>query len=150
MLALTALLVALYSPGPAIFAQTRMGARRRYDAESESWKTTEFTIYRFRTVHYNCDQSLHKNFIKALADGDVKAGEDQAARFKLDNDLRITHAGRFLRQTSLDDLSQIAGVVKGDMSLVGPRPVSEYELEHYAEKQRMQLCAVLGLTSFGK
>ena len=101
-------------------------------------------------MHCNYDQSLHKTFIKALVDGEVKAGEDQATRFKLDNDPRITRAGRYLRQTSLDDLSRIVNVMKGGMSLVGQRPVPEYKLEHYAGKQRMRQCAVPGLTGFGK
>ena len=140
------LLIMIDSKGSPIFAQTRAGSKRRRAGAGDLWEITPFTIYKFRTMYQNCDQSLHQAFIKSFAAGDVDAGSDQGAEFKLNDDPRITRAGHFLRRASLDELPQLLNVVKGDMSLVGPRPVPEYEAEYYTGEQIERLYAVPGIT----
>lgn len=118
LLALLAVLVALDSPGPVLFRQTRQGLGRR-----------PFTVFKFRTMRHGAAADLHRRYIAKLArEGDTApAGELK----KLTADPRITRGGRFLRKTSLDELPQLINVVRGEMSLVGPRPALDYELEHY-------------------
>ena len=140
------LLIAFDSPGSPMFRQTRAGSRRRRTGAGEVWEITPFTIYKFRTMRQNCDQSLHEAFIKSFAKGEVDVSEVDGGKFKLENDPRITRAGHFLRRASLDELPQLLNVVKGDMSLVGPRPVPEYEAAYYTGEQIERLCAVPGIT----
>lgn len=117
LLALLALLVALDSPGPVLFRQTRQGLRRR-----------PFTVLKFRTMSEGAPADLHRQYISQLAgEGAAPAG----ALNKLTADPRVTRAGRVLRASSLDELPQLINVVRGEMSLVGPRPALDYELEHY-------------------
>ena len=146
LLVFIALLILLDSPGSPIFSQGRVGCRKRCNGGTGSCEAALFTVYKFRTMYHDSDQSLHKDFINAFAEGDVQATENRTAAFKLGNDPRITRVGRFLRKTSLDELPQLINVVNGDMSLVGPRPVPEYEVEHYTEEQRGRLCTVPGVT----
>jgi lipopolysaccharide/colanic/teichoic acid biosynthesis glycosyltransferase len=118
---LVAALVRATSPGPALFRQTRVG-----------WMGRPFTMIKFRTMHADADHLLHHQFVT----GFIKAGgQGQEVRtdalFKLSNDPRVTPLGRVLRRTSLDELPQLWNVLRGDMSLVGPRPPLFYELEQY-------------------
>jgi exopolysaccharide biosynthesis polyprenyl glycosylphosphotransferase len=110
VMALTAVLVKLTTPGPIFFIQKRMGRNKRM-----------FDIYKFRTMVIDAEKRLKDLEHKNEADGAV---------FKIKNDPRITPIGRFLRKTSIDELPQLFNVLKGDMSLVGPRPlqVRDYEL----------------------
>jgi lipopolysaccharide/colanic/teichoic acid biosynthesis glycosyltransferase len=122
LFALIAILMKLKSPGPIFFGQARVG---------ESGKP--FTMFKFRTMHVNNDPSIHQafvsQFIKAGAPNGGDAGAD--APFKIVNDPRVTSIGRILRSTSLDELPQFWNVLRGDMSLVGPRPALRYEVEQY-------------------
>lgn len=111
-----ALAIRLDSPGPILFHQKRVGRNGRI-----------FTLYKFRTMREGSDGSKAD-----LAAGNTMTGP----MFKLDNDPRITRTGRFLRRTSLDEFPQFINVIKGDMSLVGPRPptpdeVDKYRLDHF-------------------
>jgi exopolysaccharide biosynthesis polyprenyl glycosylphosphotransferase len=110
VIVLTALLVKLSSPGPIFFVQKRLGRNKRM-----------FEIYKFRTMVVDAEKRLKDLEHKNEADGAV---------FKIKNDPRVTPLGRFLRKTSIDELPQLFNVLKGDMSLVGPRPlqVRDYEL----------------------
>jgi exopolysaccharide biosynthesis polyprenyl glycosylphosphotransferase len=110
VMVLTAVLVKLTSPGPIFFVQKRLGRNKRM-----------FDIYKFRTMVMDAEKRLKDLEHKNEADGAV---------FKIKNDPRITSIGRFLRKTSIDELPQLFNVLKGDMSLVGPRPlqVRDYEL----------------------
>jgi exopolysaccharide biosynthesis polyprenyl glycosylphosphotransferase len=110
VMVLTAVLVKLTSPGPIFFVQKRLGRNKRM-----------FEIYKFRTMVVDAEQRLKDLEHQNEADGAV---------FKIKNDPRITSIGRFLRKTSIDELPQLFNVLKGDMSLVGPRPlqVRDYEL----------------------
>ena len=113
------LVVRLESDGDAIFTQKRVGKGGK-----------EFRIYKFRTMYKDAEQRL-----KELLERDSRAREEWSRYRKLRQDPRITRVGRFLRKTSLDELPQIINVIKGEMSLVGPRPVTREEIEeHYREK----------------
>jgi lipopolysaccharide/colanic/teichoic acid biosynthesis glycosyltransferase len=125
------------SKGPVFFKQERVGQYGR-----------TFSFLKFRTMYANSDPRIHQDYIKKLIceqkaydagsgsnggngkDGTHKDGEEQAC-FKIKDDPRITPIGKFLRKTSLDELPQFINVLKGDMSLVGPRPPIPYELENY-------------------
>jgi exopolysaccharide biosynthesis polyprenyl glycosylphosphotransferase len=117
-----AALVKLTSRGPVFFKQPRVGQYGK-----------PFTMLKFRTMHVNADSAIHKEFVSQLIQGvaSAEAGASQEAPFKIVNDPRITSIGRFLRRTSLDELPQFWNVLRGDMSLVGPRPPLGYEVEQY-------------------
>ncbi len=142
--------IRLDSPGSAIFVQERVGARRRTGAGRTgagrtAWEIQNFPVYKFRSMVNDADQSLHQAHVKAWIDGQVEASED-GAKFKLANDPRVTRVGRFLRKTSLDELPQLVNVVKGDMSLGGPRPVPTYEVAEYDDWHHGRLAALPGIT----
>jgi len=118
LLVLVALVVRLDSPGPVLFRQTRQGLWRR-----------PFTVFKFRTMDHGASAELHRRYIAQLAEGQVTA--PAADLKKLTADPRVTRVGGVLRKTSLDELPQLINVVRGEMSLVGPRPALDYELEHY-------------------
>jgi lipopolysaccharide/colanic/teichoic acid biosynthesis glycosyltransferase len=115
--------IALTSPGPIIFRQTRLGKGG-----------VPFTFYKFRSMVMNVDDGIHREFVASLIKGGQTKGaaaEGQPAPYKLQSDPRITRIGRFIRKTSIDELPQFFNVLKGDMSLVGPRPPIPYEAAHY-------------------
>jgi exopolysaccharide biosynthesis polyprenyl glycosylphosphotransferase len=118
--AVVGLLVKLTSRGPVFFRQTRVGEGAK-----------PFTMLKFRTMHANADSALHHQFVTNFIQsrGTQAAGKTEV--FKIENDPRVTSIGRFLRKTSLDELPQFWNVLRGDMSMVGPRPPLRYELEQY-------------------
>ncbi|CAB3760150.1 UDP-phosphate galactose phosphotransferase [Burkholderia sp. MSh2] len=116
--------------GPAIFGHERVGRNGR-----------RFKCLKFRSMVTNADAAL-----KALLERDPDARAEWDREFKLKNDVRITPVGRFLRKTSLDELPQLINVLRGDMSLVGPRPIVEAELERYGTDARYYLMAKPGMT----
>jgi lipopolysaccharide/colanic/teichoic acid biosynthesis glycosyltransferase len=101
-----------------------------------------FQFYKFRTMVHNADQSLHQKFIQAFVEDRL----DTTRIVKLTDDPRVTGIGRILRRISLDELPQLFNVLKGDMSLVGPRPVPIYEAAAYQEWHRERLAALPGIT----
>ena len=117
---LVAVLVKLTSPGPVFFRQTRVGQGGRH-----------FTMLKFRTMRVDADEALHHEFATRFIRSSADMCRDGRAVFKITNDPRVTPIGRFLRETSLDELPQFWNVLRGDMSLVGPRPPLPYEVEHY-------------------
>ena len=121
----TALAVKLSSRGPMIFRQTRLGK-----------DGVPFVFYKFRSMVTNGDDRIHREYMKSLIQGEndkvnQQAAGDAAPVYKIKADPRITSVGRFIRRTSLDELPQLFNVLKGDMSLVGPRPPVPYEAENY-------------------
>jgi len=130
---LVALLVKLSSKGPIFFKQQRLG---------QFGKT--FTFLKFRSMYANNDHKIHQNFIKRVIKGehDGKAEGGGKAVYKMTNDPRITKIGRFIRRTSLDELPQFINVLRGDMSLVGPRPPIAYECEEYEIWHRRRVLEV--------
>ena len=126
VLLLLALAVKLTSRGPAIFAQDRCGRGGR-----------TFRFYKFRTMV--ADAEARKQELAHL-------NEVQGPAFKLTRDPRITPLGRLLRRTSLDELPQLWNVLKGDMSLVGPRPPTREEVERYSDRHAQRLSVIPGIT----
>ncbi|MGH9528754.1 MAG: sugar transferase, partial [Terriglobales bacterium] len=118
-----ALAIKLTSKGPILFQQKRIGQHG-----------VPFMFMKFRSMYANNDASVHKEYVTQLIAGEAepKASDDNGnAVYKLTEDCRITRVGRFIRRTSLDELPQFFHVVRGEMSLVGPRPPIAYEVEAY-------------------
>lgn len=126
LLLLICLAIKLTSKGPVLFTQTRCGLNGRH-----------FTLYKFRTMVANAEELQKKLSAENEMDGPV---------FKIKNDPRITSIGHFLRKTSLDELPQLFNILKGEMSLVGPRPPLPSEVEQYHLWQRRKLSMKPGLT----
>jgi lipopolysaccharide/colanic/teichoic acid biosynthesis glycosyltransferase len=122
--------IKLTSRGPVLFRQQRIGEHG-----------TAFTFLKFRSMYVNNDASQHKEYVRRLIAGqaDKQTNGEGEGIFKLTNDPRITPVGNFLRRTSLDELPQFVNVLRGDMSLVGPRPPVPYEVEAYATWHRRRL-----------
>ena len=113
LLLLIALAIKLDTPGPVLFRQHRVGRGRR-----------QFMVAKFRTMTHGADHDVHRDYMLALIESGTPAP-------KLASDTRVTRVGAFLRRTSLDELPQLWNVLRGEMSLVGPRPPIPYEVEHY-------------------
>jgi lipopolysaccharide/colanic/teichoic acid biosynthesis glycosyltransferase len=129
-----ALAVRLTSKGPILFRQDRIGQYGR-----------RFTFLKFRSMRVNNDESVHKEYVKQLIAGvaeRVPTNGNGEGVFKLAGDKRITPIGKFLRKTSLDELPQFINVLRGDMSLVGPRPPVPYELAAYQTWHRRRVLQV--------
>jgi lipopolysaccharide/colanic/teichoic acid biosynthesis glycosyltransferase len=107
------------SPGPVVFRQTRLGTRMR-----------EFTTLKFRTMRVDTDTDAHREYISTIMSSEAEATE--SGLYKLDRRNVVTEFGRWLRTTSLDELPQLINILRGDMSLVGPRPCIPYEVENFA------------------
>ncbi len=120
VMALIALAIRVESEGPVIFRQVRLGRSMQ-----------QFTVNKFRTMRAGVSHDVHREFVLALIAGAQPAQTAAGPRFKLNGDARVTRVGSFLRRTSLDELPQLWNVIRGDMSLVGPRPPIPYEVEHY-------------------
>ena len=147
LMAFIGILIKLDSPGPAMFVQERVGARRRRSRDGRIvWEIQNFGFYKFRSMFAGADQSIHKAHIKAFVEGTLDTSDATNAKFKLKNDHRITRVGRILRKTSLDELPQLFNVLKGEMSLVGPRPVPTYEVAEYDKPHYERLAALPGIT----
>lgn len=143
-MAALAVAIRVDSPGPALFRQTRMGARQLPDG---SWEPRHFELLKFRSMFHGADESRHREYIEAFVTGAAKEVESRTgSTFKLNEDDRVTRVGRFIRRTSLDELPQILNVLRGEMSLVGPRPVPLYEVEGYAGHHMERFEATPGIT----
>jgi undecaprenyl-phosphate galactose phosphotransferase len=128
-----ALAIKYSSKGPIFYSCTRIG---------QSGKP--FTCYKFRTMYPDAEHKL-----QLLLASNPLYLQEWNVYFKLKNDPRITPIGHFLRRTSLDELPQFLNVLKGDMSLVGPRPLTRYEIDHYLKERAPKLLSVRpGLTNF--
>jgi len=111
-------LIKITSKGPVLFKQKRVGINGR-----------EFTFLKFRSMFANSDPAIHQEYVRKLISQQLN---DSQGTYKITNDPRVTPIGRFLRKTSLDELPQFFNVLKGEMSLVGPRPPIPYEMEKYS------------------
>jgi lipopolysaccharide/colanic/teichoic acid biosynthesis glycosyltransferase len=130
LLSTLAIIVVLSDGGPAVFGHARVGRHGR-----------KFRCLKFRSMIVNADQVL-----KHLLETDPEARAEWEREFKLKNDVRVTRIGRFLRRTSLDELPQLWNVVRGDMSLVGPRPIIDDELARYGADVQYYLQTKPGMT----
>jgi lipopolysaccharide/colanic/teichoic acid biosynthesis glycosyltransferase len=132
----TAIIIRLDSPGPAVFKQTRFGANG-----------TKFTFYKFRSMYNNVASDVHEKATATFMNGAGALNhDDKNMPYKLGDDSRITRVGRFIRKTSIDELPQLWNILKGDMSIVGPRPPVEYEVRRYTPHQFLRLAGKPGLT----
>ena len=123
LMLITAMAIALTSPGPVIFRQIRLGKRG-----------IPFVFYKFRSMSRNADNRIHREYVSSLIKGElggINQGDAAKPVYKLTSDPRVTRVGRIIRKTSIDELPQLFNVLKGDMSLVGPRPPLPYEAEKY-------------------
>ncbi len=123
---ITAITIKLDSPGPVLFRQTRVG----------KWGE-HFPCYKFRSMYVDAEQRLQELIALNEADGPV---------FKIKNDPRVTRVGSIIRKLSIDELPQLFNVIKGEMSLVGPRPALPREVSQYEYDQIRRLHAVPGIT----
>ena len=130
LLLIVSILIKLADPGPVIFAHTRVGYGGR-----------KFQCLKFRSMVVEAE-----GLLRNVLDSDPAARREWERTQKLINDPRITPVGKFLRQSSLDELPQLINVMRGDMSLVGPRPVAPSEMERYGDKLSLYLKARPGLT----
>jgi lipopolysaccharide/colanic/teichoic acid biosynthesis glycosyltransferase len=122
LIAVTAVLVRLSSKGPVLYRQQRLGQYGK-----------PFDMLKFRSMRINCDASIHHEFMKSVIAGTHNGNcpDEGGPVYKMTNDPRITPIGRLLRRYSMDELPQFVNVLKGEMSLVGPRPPLAYEFEEY-------------------
>ncbi len=133
-----ALLVKRSSPGPVLFTQERLGRDGK-----------PFSFYKFRSMKNDSNDAIHRQFAAMFISGDESGCAQSNAGekvFKLKTDPRVTTIGAWLRKTSLDELPQLFNILKGEMSVVGPRPPIAYEIENYQPWHMERLKAVPGLT----
>lgn len=133
------IVIVLNSPGSPIFIQERVGKNGKF-----------FRMYKFRTMENNYNSESDREFMQAYISGKMgdEAGETEV--FKPDNKSKITRFGKILRVTSLDELPQIINVLKGEMSLIGPRPNVPWEVEKYLEWHRKRLSVLPGITGLAQ
>ena len=132
------LAIRLDSPGPALFRQSRCGRGGR-----------PFMITKFRTMHHGAAADAHRAYVLGVITGETGKSEPSAGNgglHKLENDSRVTRAGAFLRRFSFDELLQLWNVLLGEMTLVGPRPPIQYEVDNYPPHWLARLSVKPGLT----
>ncbi len=132
ILAVSAVAIRLETPGPVVFRQRRIGVGGR-----------PFVVFKLRTMYDGNDDRHHRDYVAALLDG---RAERRSGLFKLADDHRITAVGRILRSCSIDEVPQLVNVLRGEMSLVGPRPALPSEIELYDDRQRGRLEGIPGIT----
>jgi lipopolysaccharide/colanic/teichoic acid biosynthesis glycosyltransferase len=130
-----AALVRLTSPGPALFRQTRIGQHGR-----------PFRMYKFRTMTAGCSDQLHREYVTGLLLDEAPRPGGRSGLYKLEADPRVTRLGALLRRTSIDELPQLLNVLRGEMSVVGPRPMLPWELELVTPPYRERLAVPAGIT----
>lgn len=126
---LVATMIKINSRGSVFFAHTRIGKDGK-----------KFKMYKFRTMYENAEEMIQ--------DFTPEQKKEWQENYKLKDDPRITRIGRFLRKTSLDELPQIINIIKGDLSIIGPRPIIDRELEKYGENKQKFLSVTPGLTGY--
>lgn len=139
LMLICAVAIALDSPGPILFVQQRVGKGGR-----------RFKIYKFRTMHHNLDASEHRAFMKAFVNGKMAGLPSEKEVYKPFNDYQLTRVGRFLRKTSIDELPQLINVIRGEMTLVGPRPNVAWEVEEYRGWHKERLEVLPGITGLAQ
>jgi lipopolysaccharide/colanic/teichoic acid biosynthesis glycosyltransferase len=151
-----AVAIKLDSRGPVIFAQERVRGRRSRGRGGWVWQIEPFTLYKFRTMTAHADHAIHMDYMSAYLSGDEKRlralrpGRREGDSYRPANDPRVTRVGSLLRKLSLDELPQLWNVLRGDMSLVGPRPPLPYEITMYEERHLRRLASCPGLTGWAQ
>jgi lipopolysaccharide/colanic/teichoic acid biosynthesis glycosyltransferase len=146
LMLLVAVWIKLDSPGPVLFVQDRIGAKRRSNGGRTTWELYTFRFYKFRSMVNDADPATHQEYFEKFRLGRVSGGRSKP--FKLTRDSRLTRVGALLRRTSLDELPQLLNVLKGEMSLVGPRPALPYEVALYDEFHFERFRAKPGITGW--
>jgi lipopolysaccharide/colanic/teichoic acid biosynthesis glycosyltransferase len=146
LMLLVAALIKIDSPGPVLFVQERIGVRRRSNGGRTTWELYTFPFYKFRSMVNDADPTPHRQYFEKFRLGSVNGGRCQP--YKLTRDSRLTRVGAVLRRTSLDELPQLFNVLKGEMSLVGPRPALPYEVALYDEVHFERFRAKPGITGW--
>lgn len=144
------LAIRLTSKGPIFFSQKRVGGRMVRNGKNACWQVSTFDCYKFRTMYVNSDVSLHREYFQAFVKNDeakMAALQGQTTHVrKLVKDKRITPVGSVLRKLSMDELPQFINVLRGDMSIVGPRPAIPYEVEMYKPWHVKRFAVQSGIT----
>lgn len=135
LIALIVLAIKLDSKGPAIYRHRRVGK-----------DGVPFDLYKFRSMVSGGDDTGYMNYLKELIESEQNENGNALPYRKLQVDPRVTRVGRFLRTYYLDELPQIVNILVGDMSIVGPRPHVQFEVDHYTPEQRRRLMARPGAT----
>jgi lipopolysaccharide/colanic/teichoic acid biosynthesis glycosyltransferase len=136
---IVALFIRLDSEGPIFYRQKRVGQ-----------DGVEFDMLKFRSMYINNDDAIHREAVKRYMSGDILNGHSGAVStlYKLVDDPRVTRVGRIIRKLSIDELPQFLNVLRGEMSLVGPRPPLPYEVESYSLRHSLRLCGKPGITGY--
>jgi len=134
-LLIVAIAIKLDSPGAVFYRQSRVGENGRL-----------FTMLKFRSMKTGNDTYTHKQHIAKLIQENISVEQLGGKSLKLEDDPRITRVGKLIRKTSIDELPQLFNVLRGEMSLVGPRPAIPYEVELYQDWHKRRLEAIPGLT----
>lgn len=135
MMLLIAAAIKLHSPGPAFYRQQRIGR-----------DGAQFTMLKFRSMRVSADSQPHRQYVQRLISENIRPDELGAQSLKLQSDPRITGLGKILRGLGLDELPQMINVLRGEMSLVGPRPPLAYEYELYNDWHKQRLQVTPGIT----
>ena len=137
VMAIIAVCIQLDSKGSIFYRQKRVGLNG-----------VEFDMLKFRSMYANSNDALHRQSIEKYMNGQKIRDDDDDSEmsYKQTDDPRITKVGRFIRKTSLDELPQFLNVLRGEMSLVGPRPPVPYEVERYSQRDWLRLAGKPGLT----
>jgi len=130
LILIISLWIRLSSSGPVLFRQERVGYRGR-----------RFTCLKFRSMKVNADNRVHKEYLRGLINSDVPMTKMDAR-----GDSRLISMGAFLRSTGLDELPQLINILRGEMSIVGPRPCIPYESDNYLPWQKERFETLPGLT----
>jgi lipopolysaccharide/colanic/teichoic acid biosynthesis glycosyltransferase len=139
MMAFISIIIVLNSPGSPIFIQERIGKNGK-----------RFCMYKFRTMQSNYNSDADRKFMQAYITGKIDEDALETEVYKPDNKSKITKFGKILRITSLDELPQILNILKGDMSLIGPRPNIAWEVEKYTDWHRERLRVLPGITGLAQ
>ncbi len=137
LLLLVMLAIKIGSPGPVFHKQIRLGERGK-----------PFTFYKFRSMYVNTDDAEHRSYVKNFIKAGNPYGIDENGKplFKIYDDGRVTRVGRLIRKYSLDEFPQLLNVLKGEMSLVGPRPPLPHEYKNYRDWHKKRLDGIPGIT----
>lgn len=153
-LLLIAVAIRLESEGSVIYKQKRIGSKRVFHKGETVWQPVTFDMYKFRSMRASNNNSLHKAYTKAYIEGNqekmqaLQPEAETAKSFKLNRDPRITQVGQIIRELSIDELPQLWNIFTGTMSLVGPRPALDYEVELYEQEDLQRLACKPGLTGW--
>lgn len=136
VIAVCAILIRIDSKGPIFFRQKRIGMNG-----------IPFEMLKLRSMYIDCDDTLHRESIKQYINGEViNSNANSNDLYKVVDDPRITRVGRFIRKFSIDELPQFINVLRGEMTLVGPRPPLPYEVDEYSPRDWIRLSGKPGLT----